>query len=76
MPSLPAITGKEAVAAFEKLGFVVAHTTGSHCILKKAGFKYNLSVPVHANKNIKPGTLRSLIRKAEVTIEDFCRAAS
>jgi predicted RNA binding protein YcfA (HicA-like mRNA interferase family) len=76
MPSLPTLTGKDAVAAFEKLGFVVVHTTGSHYILKKTGFKYNLSVPVHANKNIKPGTLRSLIRKAEITIEDFCRAAT
>jgi predicted RNA binding protein YcfA (HicA-like mRNA interferase family) len=74
MPSLPTLTGKDVVAAFEKLGFEVARITDSHHILKKPGFKYNLSVPIHKQKNIKPGTLRTLIRKAEVTIEAFCKA--
>jgi predicted RNA binding protein YcfA (HicA-like mRNA interferase family) len=74
MPSLPTLTGQETVAAFNRLGFDVARITDSHHILKRPGFKYNLSVPVHKQKNIKPGTLRTLIRKAEITIEEFCKA--
>jgi predicted RNA binding protein YcfA (HicA-like mRNA interferase family) len=73
MPNLPTLTGKDVVAAFESLGFVVARITDSHRILKKPGFKYNLSVPIHKSKTIKPGTLRTLIRKAAITIEEFCR---
>ena len=72
MPSLPSLPGMDVVAAFEKLGFKVARIESSHYILKKPGYKYNLSVPVHGQKNIKPGTLRTLIRKAEITLERFC----
>lgn len=74
MSSLPTLTGKEAVAVFQKLGFEVTRITSSHHILKKPGFRYNLSVPVHKQNNMKPGTLRTLIRKAELTLEDFCNA--
>jgi predicted RNA binding protein YcfA (HicA-like mRNA interferase family) len=73
MPSLPTLTGMEVVAAFNKLGFHVARITDSHHILKKPGFRYNLSVPVHGQKNIKPGTLRTLSQKAEITLEEFCK---
>jgi predicted RNA binding protein YcfA (HicA-like mRNA interferase family) len=74
MPSLPTLTGQDAVSAFNKLGFDVVRITDSHHILKKPGFKYNLSVPVHKQKNLKPGTLRTLIRKAEISVEEFCQA--
>jgi predicted RNA binding protein YcfA (HicA-like mRNA interferase family) len=72
MPRLPSLTGQDVITAFEKLGFMVARIEGSHHILKKPGVKFNLSVPVHGNKNIKPGTLRTLIRLAGITIEKFC----
>jgi predicted RNA binding protein YcfA (HicA-like mRNA interferase family) len=73
MPRLPSITGQDAIDAFSKLGFEVARIEGSHHILKKPGVRYNLSVPVHGQKNIKPGTLRTLIRLAGVTVDDFCK---
>ena len=71
MSELPTVTGKEAVAVFLRCGFVVARTKGSHRILKKEGCQYLLTVPVHGNSNLKPGTLRSLIRSAGLTIEQF-----
>ena len=72
MSDLPAITGAEAVAAFKKAGFVLARISkSSHHILKKPGFPYLLTVPVHRGKTLKPGTLRSLIRVAELTVEQF-----
>jgi predicted RNA binding protein YcfA (HicA-like mRNA interferase family) len=71
MPKLPTTTGKEAVNAFAKIGFVLTRICGSHHILKREGHRYLLSVPVHGNKPVKPGTLRSLIRDAEITVEDF-----
>jgi len=71
MSELPRVTGQEAIAAFEKLGFVVARTSGSHHVMKKPGHRFNLTVPVHGNKNVKPGTLRSLITDAGITVEEF-----
>ena len=73
MSSLPSITGKQAVKAFGKLGFRVDRVTGSHHIMRKDGHPYLLSVPVHSAHPLKPGTLRSLIRAAGITPEQFAR---
>lgn len=74
MSDLPAVTGEQAVKAFSKLGFSVARTTGSHHIMKKEGYRYLLSVPVHAGQTVKPGTLRGLIRAAGIATEQFGEA--
>ena len=74
MPKLPSVNGREVVAAFEKLGFSVDRITDTHHIMKKPGFIYLLSVPVHKSKAMKRGTLRSLIRDAEITVEEFIAA--
>lgn len=70
MSELPAISGAEAVSAFCKAGFVEDRRRGSHVILKKAGHPYVLSVPQH--RELKPGTLRRLIRDAGMTKVEFC----
>ncbi|MBM3118311.1 MAG: type II toxin-antitoxin system HicA family toxin [Chloroflexi bacterium] len=69
MPRLPAISGKEAVDAFEKAGWRVARREGSHIILTKVGVPTILSVPAH--REVRRGTLRSLIRKAGLSVEEF-----
>jgi predicted RNA binding protein YcfA (HicA-like mRNA interferase family) len=45
----------------------------SHVILEKEGFVATLSVPVHKGKNVKRGTLRDLIRDAELSVEEFLK---
>jgi len=42
-----------------------------HLILEKEGSIATLSVPVHKGKNVKRGTLRDLIKDAELSIEEF-----
>ena len=69
MPSLPVISGREAVKAFEKAGWEVVRQRGSHVILVKEGSIATLSVPDH--KEIARGTLRSLIRASGLTVEGF-----
>jgi predicted RNA binding protein YcfA (HicA-like mRNA interferase family) len=71
MPELPAVTGLEAIWAFARIGFEEVHVKGSHHVLKKANHPYRLSIPVHANKPLKKGTLRSLIRAAGISVEEF-----
>ena len=71
MSKLPRdLSGAKAVKAFGRAGFTQVRQDGSHIILKKAGFEYLLCVPNH--KTLKPGTLRSLIDTAEMTVEEFC----
>jgi predicted RNA binding protein YcfA (HicA-like mRNA interferase family) len=73
MANLPSVTGEQAVAAFGRIGFTLDRIRGSHHVLKRAGHRNNLSVPVHGNKPVKRGTLRSLIRDAGLTVEEFCK---
>lgn len=71
MSNIPSISGKEAVKAFERLGFSQVRTTGSHVIMKKEGRDPLLTVPVHGNRDLKTGTLHGLIRNSGATLEEF-----
>jgi predicted RNA binding protein YcfA (HicA-like mRNA interferase family) len=69
---LPVLTGREIVAAFEKCGWQIARQRGSHIILTKPGEIATLSVPDH--REVARGTLRSLIRSANLTVQEFVHA--
>ena len=71
MPQLPVMSGREVTRVFERLGWQVARQRGSHIIMVKAGENVTLSVPDH--KELAKGTLRSLIRSAGLTVEQFCK---
>lgn len=69
MPPLPVISGSAAVRVFERAGWRRERQSGSHIILTKPGFAVNLSVPDH--RAVKRGTLRTLIRRAGLTVDQF-----
>jgi predicted RNA binding protein YcfA (HicA-like mRNA interferase family) len=71
MPPIPIVSGKQALKAFEHLGWALDHQSGSHMILYRKGFP-TLSVPNH--KELAPGLLRGLIRRAGLDVEDFLDA--
>jgi predicted RNA binding protein YcfA (HicA-like mRNA interferase family) len=60
------ISGKNFCKLLEKQGWIHHRTTGSHYIYKKVGTKQIISVPVHKNKDLPPGTLKSLMKAAEI----------
>ena len=70
MPGLPNCKGREAVKAFERLGYGVSKQTGSHVRMKCPG-RDPITVPVHHGKDLAPGTLRALIRTSGFTVEEF-----
>jgi predicted RNA binding protein YcfA (HicA-like mRNA interferase family) len=72
MPPVPILRPREVVRAFEKLGWQIARQRGSHIILTKPGHIATLSIPNHPT--IARGTLRSLIARAGLTIEEFLHA--
>jgi predicted RNA binding protein YcfA (HicA-like mRNA interferase family) len=69
MRPLPVLSGRKAVRAFEKLGWQIARQRGSHIIMVKEGEMTTLSIPDH--KEVARGPLRSLIRSAGVTLDEF-----
>jgi predicted RNA binding protein YcfA (HicA-like mRNA interferase family) len=69
---LPAISGKRAVQALQKAGFVVVRISGSHHLLAMPGNPGRaVVIPVHGNRDLKLGTLRSIIRQSGLTIDEF-----
>ncbi|MGH9398471.1 MAG: type II toxin-antitoxin system HicA family toxin [Terriglobia bacterium] len=61
MSKLAGISGRHAVRAFERAGFVAGNAEGSHVTLKKTGFPM-LVIPLH--REVSPYLPRSQIRRA------------
>jgi predicted RNA binding protein YcfA (HicA-like mRNA interferase family) len=54
-----------------KKGWVLARINGSHHVYTKQGTVYRISVPVHKNKDLKTGLLRSLMKITEITEQEL-----
>lgn len=71
-PQLPAVTARQVIAALQRAGFVVERVRGSHYLLARPDDPSRaVTVPVHAGKDLKPGTLRNIIRQAGLTVDRF-----
>jgi predicted RNA binding protein YcfA (HicA-like mRNA interferase family) len=70
MPKLPHVSGRDAVRAFERLGFVQLRQKGSHLIMRRGSV--GCVVPMH--REIKIGTLTGVLRQAGVSAEEFIGA--
>ncbi len=69
MATLPTLSGKAVVKAFERDGWMKVRQRGSHVVMIKDGSMATLSVPDH--KEVAKGTLRSLIRASGLTVDEF-----
>ena len=70
MPKLPRISGEEAIKVFEALGFSIVRQKGSHVVLRKGDV--GCVLPFH--KELAVGTLRSALKQAKLSVEDFLEA--
>lgn len=61
------VSGAEAIRALVRLGFTVARQEGSHVRLVRGPAR--VTVPNHSA--LAPGTLKSILRQAGITAEDF-----
>ncbi len=67
---LPRVTATETIRALEKAGFFFSRQSGSHKIYKNKEGK-RTTVPYHSGKILHPKTLKSILRDANLTIEEF-----
>ncbi len=71
MPKLPVVSAAEAVRALGRAGFVVDHQTGSHVVLLHSQTGRRAVVPRHGARDLKAGTLRTIVGDAGLTVEEF-----
>jgi predicted RNA binding protein YcfA (HicA-like mRNA interferase family) len=69
MSKLPQVSGQQCIAALRRLGFTVIRQRGSHVVLRREDPFAQLVVPDH--KQLDRGTLRSILRQADVSVEEF-----
>jgi len=65
---LPILSGRQVVKTLGKVGYTVNDQKGSHIHLRHP-IKKPLTVPNHTE--IARGTLRIIIKDADLTVEDF-----
>jgi predicted RNA binding protein YcfA (HicA-like mRNA interferase family) len=71
---LPRVTGHEVVRALERAGFVSDRQHGAHVILIHPQRRTRrVSVPVHAGKTVKLGTLKGILDDAGLSPEEFAQ---
>ncbi len=71
---LPVLSGKRVIQALHRAGFITERIVGSHHVLVHgADASRAVTVPVHGNRDLKPGTLRSIIRQTGFTVEAFVK---
>lgn len=69
MSKLPVVSGLQCVKALTKAGFSVRRQKGSHIVMQRADPYAMVVVPDH--KELRPGTLKGIIRDAGLTVEQF-----
>jgi len=71
VPKLPVLSGKEVIKALSKIGFEHVRTKGSHAILNKQTDKGKVTIPVPLHKELAKGTLKSIMNRAELSLEEL-----
>ncbi|MBF8303379.1 MAG: hypothetical protein HW396_1660 [Candidatus Dadabacteria bacterium] len=70
-PPLPSLKPKEVLRALQRAGFYIHHQTGSHIILKHPSHPSKRVVLPYHNKDLKRGTLQSILKQAGLSLDDF-----
>lgn len=68
---LPVLKPRAVIRALERAGFLVRRVRGSHYQLTHPNDpRLRVTVPVHG-KDLRPKTLREIIRQASLTVDEF-----
>jgi predicted RNA binding protein YcfA (HicA-like mRNA interferase family) len=65
------ISGKRMCRVLEQRGWILARIHGSHHIYRDPAGERRVTVPVHANRDLKAGTQRAIMQDAGLTDDDL-----
>ena len=70
MSRLPRVTGRPALKALLKAGFILIRTKGSHHFVRHPDGRATV-VPVHASETLGPGLFNRILKDAEIERDEF-----
>jgi predicted RNA binding protein YcfA (HicA-like mRNA interferase family) len=65
------VSGRRMCRVLESRGWELVRVSGSHHVYRHPSSGKQTTVPVHGNKDLKPGTQRSIMRDAGLTDDDL-----
>jgi len=65
------VSGKELARIIQRKGWLLARVHGSHHIFTMAGRRERIVIPIHGNRPLKVGLLRSVMKIAELEEGDL-----
>lgn len=68
---MKSISGKALCKIVKKRGWVLSRIVGSHHIFEKIDSEVILSIPVHSNRDLPVGTLKSIMKDASLSEDDL-----
>ncbi|MDH6099221.1 type II toxin-antitoxin system HicA family toxin [Anabaenopsis tanganyikae CS-531] len=68
---MKSVSGKELCKVVERYGWELKRITGSHYIYGKKDLEVILSIPVHSNRDLPKGTLKSILKDAGISEKDL-----
>jgi predicted RNA binding protein YcfA (HicA-like mRNA interferase family) len=71
-PRLPQLNAREVILALERPNFFVERSSGSdHLLVHRTDPRRRATVAFHGSRDIPRGTLRNILRQAQLSIEEF-----
>lgn len=71
---LPVVSGVEVIRVLQGFGYAVVRQKGSHVRLRNDTDPRRLPITVPLHREIAFGTLKRILRDAQVTVEEFSAA--
>jgi len=71
MSKLPMLSARDVIHKLERAGFCFKRSRGSHHYFYNAKTNRLTSVPIHGGKDIGRGLLRTIIKEAGLSVEQF-----
>lgn len=73
MPKLPRIPSSLVLQALRRANFYIYNQTGSHVQLRHPVKRHlRITIP-YSKKDLAPKTLKTIIKQAELTVEEFIK---
>jgi len=70
-PKLPPVGCRQLVRALKRAGFEEQRQRGSHLHMRRATDGKRVTVPVHKGRTVPIGTLRAILRDADISVDEF-----
>ena len=64
---------RELLRVLQRAGFEEQRQRGSHLTLRRPSDGRRVTVPVHEGRTVPAGTLRAILRDADLSVEEFLR---